>query len=340
METSLINRFQAIVLFVATAGLFVLAVLNLRQEAQFQQPDDGVWWREVQGGLQAVKVLPNSPGQRAGIEQGDLLTGAAVLPDIPSQRTDIQSQDLLSDEKDQPASPATRESMSGEGSLPKRHKELIPSTAKGRILSSPIVHLSDLERILYNTQVYGKASYEITRDAVPLDTPVVVIPEPMDRGLQQAQRAIGLVYLAIGIYVLFRRWGAARATHFYLFCLVSFALCTLKYTGKLDVLDWMVFWFNVVAESLQPALFLHFALSFPEERFKSIRRRWLLPVIYAPGVALLGLIWAILTREATGLLKHRLEQTGTAYVAAFYVLAPCCSCAATAVPTHRCCGSS
>jgi PAS domain S-box-containing protein len=190
------------------------------------------------------------------------------------------------------------------------------------ISRSSIARLSDLERVLYRTGIYGKASYAITRGGVPLDTPVVVIPEPLDRGLQQAQRVIGLVYLAIGIYVLFRRWGAARATHFYLFCLVSFALCALKYTGELNWLDWSVFWLNVAAESLQPALFLHFALSFPEERFKKIRRRWLLPILYAPGVALIGMwVWAVETRQATGLLKHRLEQTGTAYVAAFFVLA-------------------
>jgi PAS domain S-box-containing protein len=306
METSLLNRLQATVLAVATAGLVLLAFLNLRQESQFQQPDDGVWWREVQGGLEATKVLPNSPGQRAGILEHDLLTGAEVLPDTPPQHSELQAQDLLSGVKPLSASPARSTQMP--------QNELIPK--------NDIAHLSDLERVLYRTGIYGKASYAITRGGIPLETPVEVIPEPLDRGLQQAQRIIGLVYLAIGIYVLFRRWGAARATHFYLFCLVSFALCTLKYTGELNWLDWTVFWLNVLAESLQPALFLHFALSFPEERFKRIRRRWLLPLIYAPGVALLGLwVWAINTREATGLLKHRLEQTGTAYVAAFFVLA-------------------
>ena len=309
METSLFNRLQATVLAVATAGLVLLAVLNLRQQGQFQQPDDGVWWREVQGGLEATKVLPNSPGQLGGVKEHDLLTGAEVLPDTPAQRADLpvqDGQDLLSGDKPLSAEPT-----------PQR-----PIPAKELFHKSAIAQLSDLERVLYRTGIYGKASYAITRDGVPLDTPVVVIPEPLDRGLQQAQRIIGLVYLAIGIYVLFRRWGAARATHFYLFCLVSFALCTLKYTGELNWLDWTVFWLNVLAESLQPALFLHFALSFPEERFKKIRRRWLLPVIYAPGAALVGLwVWAIETREATGLLKHRLEQTGTAYVAAFFVLA-------------------
>jgi len=346
METSLFNRLQATVLAVATAGLILLAVFNLRQESHFEQPDDGVWWREVRGGLEAVKVLPNSPGQRAGIQQGDLLSGAEVLRDTRTQRADPQradldTQDLLAGAK--PAQPATANHTaeaeenplpeSTGTTFPKRAQQAIPgssqsllpsldSAAKEPASMSPIVHVADLEHVLYRTKVYGKANYAITRGGVPLDTPVVVIPEPLDRGLAQAQRIIGLVYLAIGIYVLFRRWTAARATHFYLFCLVSFALCTLKYTGRLDGLDWTVFWFNVVAESLQPALFLHFALSFPEERFKYIRRRWLLPLVYAPSAALLGLwIWAIETRQATGLLKHRLDQTGTAYDAIYYVFA-------------------
>jgi len=307
METSLFNRLQAIVLAVATAGLVLLAVLNFRQEAQFQQPDDGVWWREVQGGLEAVKVLPDSPGQRAGIQEHDLLTGAEVLRDSTALRTNgLQPQDLLPSDKPLAAS-----------SDP--HAEIQP---KEPLSITSIAHLSDLERVLYRTGVYEKAGYTITRAGIPLNMPVVVYPEPLDRGLAQAQRVIGLVYLAIGIYVLFRRWGAARATHFYLFCLVSFALCTLKYTGELNALDWTVFWLNVAAEALQPALFLHFALSFPEERFKNIRRRWLLPLIYAPGVGLAGLwIWAFETREATGLLKHSLEQKSTAYDATFYLLA-------------------
>jgi two-component system NtrC family sensor kinase len=186
----------------------------------------------------------------------------------------------------------------------------------------PIHHLADLERELYRTTSYGQAFYAITRDGIELDTPVKVIPVPLDRSLALGLRIIGLIYLAIGIYVLFRRWTAPHATHFYLFCLVSFALYALKYTGQLDPLDWTVFWSNVLADSLQPALFVHFALSFPEERLKRIHRGWLLPLIYAPGAALLGLwLWALDKWEATGLLKHRLDQTGTAYEAVFYVLA-------------------
>jgi two-component system, NtrC family, sensor kinase len=265
METGIFNRLQATLLAVITAGLVLLAVWNFRQENQFQQPNDGVWWSEAHGGLVADQVLPDSPAVRAGIQAGDLLT-------------DVDD--------------------------------------------TPVRHLSDIDRALARTGVFGKAEYSITRDGVTLDTPVVVYPEPPDRSLPQAQRVIGLVYLLIGLYVLFRRWTAPRATHFFLFCLVSFALFTLKYTGKLDDIDWTVYWVNVLAETLQPALFLHFALSFPQERLARHGRRWLLPLIYAPAVALAGLwVWSIGTREATGVLLHRLNQTATGYDAIYYLLA-------------------
>ena len=271
METSLLNRVQATLLALATAALFVLAVFNVLAQRQYPQPDDGVWWGEARGGLQAEKVLPNKPGERAGIQVGDLLTGVSESP-----TADV----------------------------------------------TPVTLVANLERALYATGPYGQVYYTITRDGIPLEAPIKVIPDPIDHSLEFGLRIIGLIYLIIGLYVLFRRWGAPRATHFYLFCLVSFAFYALIFTGKFDALDWTVFWTNVVALALQPALFLHFALSFPEERFKNLRRRWLLPLVYAPGAGLLALwLWSIGTREATKLLLDRLNQIGTAYDAIFYMCA-------------------
>jgi PAS domain S-box-containing protein len=265
METSLFNRVQAALLAVATAAVLLLAVLNLLEERHYDRPDDGVWWREAKGGLVAERVLPDMPGQRAGVQRNDLLTAVG---------------------------------------------------------EAPVTRIADLERALYRAGSYGQVDYSITRAGIPLDTPVKVIPVPLDRSLALGLRVIGLIYLVIGFYVLLRRWGAPRSTHFYLFCLVSFAWYALKYTGILDILDQSVFWTNVVAESLQPALFLHFAMTFPEERLKRFGRRKLLPLIYAPGLVLLGLwLWAIRFWQATELLKHSLDQLGTAYVAVYYILA-------------------
>jgi len=310
MESNLTNRLQAMLLALATVALFLLAILNFRQESHFEQPDDGVWWRETSRGLEAVKVLPHGPGFHAALKEHDLLTGVKVLPVGSGSQRNHRKQNLLLD------------SSTSDEAADETSSDQLDSLKLKNVPYTAIQRVPDLERVLYRSGSYIKVYYAITRDGIPLDTPVEVIPAPADRSLEQGQRVIGLVYLAIGIFVLFRRWTAMRATHFYLFCLVSFALYALKYTGSLDTLDWSVFWCNVLAESLQPALFLHFALSFPEERLKKLRRRWLLPLIYAPAAVLFTLwLWAINFWQATGLLKHRMEQAGTAYDAIYYVLA-------------------
>jgi PAS domain S-box-containing protein len=313
MEKNLNNRLQLTVLALVTLGLVALAVLNFWQDHNFQQPDDGVWWREAGdgSGLLADKVLPNSPGKRAGIHEGDLLTVIKQPVDNSSQHKGLALKE-----------PGTSSGSSGATEVqPEAQLDTLNVQGKSvsQLPSRQIRRLSDLEHALSLTGSYIKVDYTITRNGV--STPIDVIPEPADRSLEMGQRVIGLIYLAIGIYVLLRRWTAPRATHFYLFCLVSFALYALKNTGTFDTLDWSVFWINVLAESLQPALFLHFALSFPEERFKKLRRRWL-PLIYAPGALLFGLwLWAFNFLQATGLLKHKLEWLGTLYDAIYYVLA-------------------
>ena len=61
-------------------------------------------------------------------------------------------------------------------------------------------------------------------------------------------------------------WTAPKSTHFFVFCLASFVLYSFNYTGKFNTFDWTIYWGKIVAQALQPALFLHFALAFPEER--------------------------------------------------------------------------
>ncbi len=185
----------------------------------------------------------------------------------------------------------------------------------------PVEIAADFDRELKHTDVYGKANYTIIRRGIALDAPVVVIPIPADTSLRQLARLIGLIYLAIGLYVLFRRWTAPRATHFYIFCLTSFALNAFHYTGQLDALDWPIYWGNVVAGALQPALFLHFALVFPEEKLRRRGRSWMAPFLYLPAAAIVGLqVFAVLFWQASFALRLRLDQIDTGYIAATFVL--------------------
>ena len=161
--------------------------------------------------------------------------------------------------------------------------------------------------------------YLLVRSGVPIHASVLL--EPTDRSQNQGLRLIALVYLSIGLYVLFRRWTAPRATHFYVFCLASFVLYSFNYTGKFNTFDWTIYWGRILAEALQPALFLHFALAFPEEKPAS-RRHWIYSLIYLPGLAVIALqVVAVRQWQATGLLATRLDQLAMGYLALYFVLA-------------------
>ena len=176
---------------------------------------------------------------------------------------------------------------------------------------------------MFHTKPYGTATYTIAARGYRVDYPVIL--EAADRSLNQGFRLIALVYLGIGLYVLFRRWTAPRSTHFYLFCLASFVLYSFKYTDRFTDFDWIIYWGNVAATALQPALFLHFALAFPcitEDRRIVGIRRWLIALTYLPAVVIVGLrIMAINFWSATALLDDRLNKFAYAYLATCWVLA-------------------
>src|SRR5438093_5990156 len=177
-----------------------------------------------------------------------------------------------------------------------------------------------LIRQLYRVGPWSKATYSLLRQSVPLDTTVILIPA--DRSLNSWLRLIALIYLGIGIYVLLRRWTAPGSTHFYIFCLVSFVFYAFKYTGKLNDFDWTIYWVNVTAWLLQPALFLHFVLTFPEKRQFVSKHQWSIPLVYFPGLVLLiRQILAIRLLQASESLRWSLDRTQMAYLATYFIAA-------------------
>lgn len=250
------------VLAVLTLAAVVFASINYTHENSFHLPTDGVWWTEAPGGLVAQKVLSGSPGDRAGIEPGDLLTG---------------------------------------------------------VNDNPTPRIGSLQRQIFDIGIYSKATYDIVRSGIRLEIPVILVPKK--RGIDYGLRLIALVYLFIGLYVLFRRWTAPRSLHFYIFCLTSFVLYAFIYTGKLNLFDWIIFWGGIVAGAAQPALFLHFAFTFPEPN-RAMRRWRVAWVLYLPGIAVATLYAASITAfSATELLRHRLDQIALGYMAVYYVAA-------------------
>jgi PAS domain S-box-containing protein len=196
-----------------------------------------------------------------------------------------------------------------------RHGDQLFAVDKREVATTP-----GLVRQIYRAGVWSKASYSLVRQSVPLDISVVLIPA--DKSLNTWLRLIALVYLGIGLYVLLRRWTAPGSTHFYVFCLVSFIAYSFKYTGKLNDFDWVIYWGNVVAWLLQPALFLHFALVFPEKR-EMVRKYPYAPVLlYAPALLLLSLhVLALQVLVASERLRWNLDRLEMGHLAAFFLVA-------------------
>ena len=188
------------------------------------------------------------------------------------------------------------------------------------INGGPVHNSATVARQMYRAGVSTKAMYSLVRGGYDVQASVILDQE--DRSLYAGQRFIALIYLGIGLYVLLRRWTAPRSMHFYIFCLVSFILYSLHYIGKFNAFDWILFWSNVVATVLQPTLFLHFVLTFPEKREIVRRRPWLQAAIYLPGALLLSVhVAAMVWFQASERLNWNLNRLEYGYLAALFIAA-------------------
>ena len=175
-------------------------------------------------------------------------------------------------------------------------------------------------RQMYQDGAWSKITYSVVRAGVSLDASPILVPR--ERASNDWLRLIALIYLGIGLYVLFRRWTAPGSTHFYIFCLVSFAFHAFHFTGKLNSFDWSIYWGNVAANMLQPALLLHFVLTFPEESSFLRKRRWIAPAIYLPGILLFAYhVLAFVFSQASENLRWQIDRLWMSYLGIYFIAA-------------------
>ncbi len=141
---------------------------------------------------------------------------------------------------------------------------------------------------IYQIGAWNRAEYALARQGQPFTAKVILEPQPA-HAMRRYLQAVGLLYLGIGLFILLRRPNAPRSAHFYAFCLISFVLYFFSSTGKFNNFDWTVYWMQAVALLLQPPLFLHFALVFPNPKPWVERRRIILLLAYVPAFLLLML---------------------------------------------------
>ena len=172
---------------------------------------------------------------------------------------------------------------------------ILPEDLVTAIDGSRITGSLQVPRRLWKIGTWNEAKYSLVRNGREFEVSFVLEPANQPTSLNNYLRVVGLLYLFIGLFILWRRSTAPRAVHFYLFCLASFILYSFHYTGKLNPFDKEIYWANVVATLLQPAMLIHFALLFPE-RNRKVKPALLL--VYGIPALSLALRAAIATQSA------------------------------------------
>ncbi len=99
---------------------------------------------------------------------------------------------------------------------------------------------------------------------------------------------IGLAYLLIGFFVLFRQGGRAPfVLHFATLCLTAFVFHFYTETGAYRDLDLAIAFLKNAAFILFAPLFLHFCLLYPTRQQLFPKQRWRAVLLYVPAIPLL-----------------------------------------------------
>jgi two-component system NtrC family sensor kinase len=160
-----------------------------------------------------------------------------------------------------------------------------------QLIQSPI----DVSQMLHGASAQSVLEYVIVRHGSQTGPDLITlrvagIPSG-SHWLYIALAGVGLFSLMVGTAVRLRRPENQATLHFFWLSVAFFGVLTFSFSGKLDRLDWVFYWADVVAMLLLPPLFVHFALVFPERPdswAKSDGGRTLLPLIYLPALLLGG----------------------------------------------------
>ena len=154
----------------------------------------------------------------------------------------------------------------------------------------PVQEVSDVVAALHSSEAGASARYTVLRLGTREVVDLRIAPIPSGLGpFYYLLAAVGIFTLLIGGAVRLRRPRDPATLHFFWLSVAFFGVFTFSFSGRLDRLDWVYYWGDAAAMLLLPAMFLHFALVFPERG-----RRWtagaagraIVPLIYLPALLL------------------------------------------------------
>ncbi|HEX6625268.1 MAG TPA: ATP-binding protein [Pyrinomonadaceae bacterium] len=159
-----------------------------------------------------------------------------------------------------------------------------------------IGRLSDIQADLEMAGVGGRIRYLIERPTNPeeirfyhlhLDN---LTPVPTWGSRDLYINLVGIIYLLVGLFVLFRQGATAPfVQHFMVLCLAAFVFHFYKPYGSYEDFDLFISFLDETALTVFAPLFLHFCALYPVRYRLSERRPWLVYLLYVPALVLVAL---------------------------------------------------
>ena len=213
------------------------------------------------------------------------------------------------------------------GVLSVRPGDILKGISEDGTQFDEILRVQDIPIYLEEAGVRGHLVYLIERPSNPEETRCCwkadIYPEEFSTWTTYDLylNFIGLVYLIVGLYVLFKQGGHAPfVTHFATLCLAAFVFHFFKPTGEYRDLDLAIAFLNTAAFIFFAPLLVHFCARYPVQPQGTQKRRWLVVLLYIPAIILTllaALIYNITTLTPPSVLPFSAKFIDGFYVAIF-----------------------
>jgi two-component system NtrC family sensor kinase len=271
-------------LLIAAALLIAAGAVNFSQRLSHRPPPwDGVTWVDTAQGVVAKAIELNSAAARSRMIPGDRLLAIGMTGD--------------------------------------RCEEINRSPK-----CEQIANARDVQIYLDQAHVGGEIHYLIERPSYPVETRTYyadldnlgAIPNWTTRDLYV--NLIGLVYLFVGLFVLFKQGGRAPfVLHFATLCLTAFVFHFFTPIGTYKDLDLAIAFLRSAGLIMFAPLFLHFSTIYPVRYHLFEERRWRSLLLYAPALVLLCVATAVfLHDELIKVVPHQLVDYSPNFAVGFY----------------------
>ncbi len=163
---------------------------------------------------------------------------------------------------------------------------------------------SGVQIYLDQAQVGGEIHYLIERPSYPAEARTYYADLDNLSAIQNWTardlylNLIGLVYLCIGLFVIFKQGGRAPfVLHFATVCLAAFVFHSYTPIGKYKDLDLAIAFLDNAGLILFAPLFLHFSAIYPVRYHLFDEKRWRAAIMYVPAVCLLFVAVGVILRD-------------------------------------------